>query len=427
VAVADSRARLYDDAWRRTQTALSDLDSTYRSALVDLVRIPSTLGNERLAQEFIRDRAIAAGLETELWDVDPDALRLDPRFALAYDGAELRPNVTGVVRGSGEGRSFALSGHIDVVSPEPVHLWRHDPWGGVVEAGRLYGRGALDMKGGLIAALHAIHAIHEAGVALRGDIFFESVIEEECTGNGMLAARLRGEPVDAALIPEITQEEVHVATVGVLWFELSFRGRPGYVGRAQESINAVDLAIHAIDSLRDLPAELNSQLNHPLYADYPDALTLNIGTIHAGDWPSNVPQSCVVGVRCSFPPDWPAERAQTVIEARIHSISQAHPWLRENPPALRYHGFRAKGWSVGLDEPIVRLTASAYQAETGTDATVKPAFGTADARYFGDAGTPAVYFGPAGGNMHAPDEFVELQSVALVARVLARVVLGWSF
>ena len=114
----------------------------------------------------------------------------------------------------------------------------------------MYGRGTLDMKGGLVAGLLAIHAVHRTYGSLAGDVRFESVIEEECTGNGTLAARLRGPRVNAALIPEVTGEDVQIANPGVVWFEVKVTGKAAYVGLAGASVNAVEVAMDVVAGLR---------------------------------------------------------------------------------------------------------------------------------------------------------------------------------
>jgi acetylornithine deacetylase len=405
--------------------AIDSLWPTYRQALQDLIRIPSLIGDETRAQQHVAALAEAAGLDVDLWDVDPAELRTNPDYAPVDGGDTVRPNVTAVMPGRGGGRSLAVSGHIDVVSPEPRGHWLHDPWGGTVVDGRMYGRGTLDMKGGLIGGLLAVHALRQTYGALAGDVVFESVIEEECSGNGTLAARCRGPHVDAALIPEVSGEHVQIANPGVLWVEVTVTGKPAYVGLAGASVNAIEVAMDVVTGLRSLVNAVNDEFDHPAYGDYPNPLTLNVGTIVGGDWPSNVPLECRLGFRLSFPLDWSVDRAQGLVAKRLDEISQAHPWLSKHPALLRWHGFRAHGYYVDTEEPIVALLTSVVKEVTGAPARISPMFGTADARYFADRQIPAVYYGPAGGNMHAPDEWVELASVHRVASVLARTILRW--
>lgn len=398
----------------------------YEQGLQDLIRIPSVLGNETPAQEHVAELAEGAGLAVELWDVDPAELATHPDYAPVDGGERIRPNVTGILGGRGGGRSIAVSGHVDVVSPQPVGQWEHDPWGGAVHDGRMYGRGTLDMKGGLVAGLLAIDAVHRTYGALAGDVVFESVIEEECSGNGTLAARLHGPGVDAALIPEVSGEDVQVANPGVLWFEVTVTGKPAYVGQAGASVNAVDVAMEVVAGLRSLPDRFNDVFEHPAYRGIARPLTLNVGTFAGGDWPSNVPLECTVGCRLSFPLEWSVAQGRDAVAQRLDEVADAHPWLREHRPRLRFHGFRAHGFAIDPGEPIVDLLTTTVADVTGEPARISPMLGTADARYFADQGIPAVYYGPGGGGMHAPDEWVDLDSVRRVARVLARTIARWA-
>lgn len=409
---------------------IDELWPVYQTTLCELVRLPSLAGNETAAQQLLADRARAAGLEVDLWQVDPHRLAQHPDFATADHSLRPRPNLTAVLPGTGGGRSIAVSGHVDVVPTGPVDQWDVDPWGGRVVGDRLYGRGALDMKGGLIAGLLAIEAIRMAGLARRGDVVFESVIEEESTGNGTLAARQRAAhgsapQVDAALIPEVSGEDVQIANPGVLWFEVTVRGRAAYVGLAGASVNAIEVASELIARLQALPHRWNAVFEHEAYRDFPEPLTLNVGTIRGGDWPSNVPLSCVVGFRLAFPLQWSVQRAKDEVQQHIDRWAEGHPWLRHCPPAVRWHGFQAAGFAIDPDQPIVALLRANVAAVTGEPARISPMFGTADARYFADRNIPAVYYGPAGGGMHAPDEWVGLASVRRVARVLAGTIAGW--
>ena len=163
------------------------------SFLQALVRQPSTLGNELGAQQVVYRKFKSLGLAAAMWEPSLDLLHSHPAFAPVEWSYEGRPNVTAVYKAQGgRGKSLVLNGHIDVVSPEPLWGWTHDPWGAEIVARRLYGRGAADMKGGIAMAVLALEAIIAAGIGLHGDLFFETVLEEECCGNGALACRLYG-------------------------------------------------------------------------------------------------------------------------------------------------------------------------------------------------------------------------------------------
>lgn len=412
---------------RSLDEAVDRLRPEYVELLASLVRQPSLLGQERPAQEIVyRHLRRRVGLEAEMWDLDLGALGRQPTFAPAPWSYEGRPNVTARWTGSGGGRSLVLNGHIDVVSPEPVDWWTYGPWDATVVGGRLYGRGAYDMKSGLVAGLLALHAVREVAPPLRGTVIFESVIEEECTGNGMLAARLRSGRVDGAVITEPTDLAARIATPGVIWFEVTIVGRPAYVGLGGQYVNAVDKAADLIVALRSLADELNRDVRHPLYKGVERPFTLSVGTIRAGDWPSNVPLECRFTCRMSFPLDWSVERAQELVESRLRTAAAGDPWLAEHPPAVRYPGFRARGWEIAADAPLLALLGECHREVTGQALSLGPTFGTADARYFDvAAGEQATYFGPAGGGHHTPDEYADLESMAVAAKVLSRFVVEW--
>lgn len=396
--------------------------------LTDLVRCPTTLGHERAGQEILYRHLRRMGLECEMWDLDLGELMGNPNFAPVDWASVSRPNLRGVLEPTGSGgKSLVLNGHIDVVSPEPLDSWTYDPWGATITDGRMYGRGALDMKGGLVAALLAIQAAKNSGIELRGPVIFESVIEEECTGNGMLAARLRSGFVDGAVITELTNLKALTATPGVVWFEVTVRGKAAYVGDSGAYVNAIEQAVALIAGMKPpMVAALNANFDHPAYAQYAQPLTLSVGKIEGGDWPSNVPLVCRFTCRMSFPIGWSFAQVRTFVHAQITKAASADPWLAQNLPSVSFPGFRALGWSISENAPIIQMLDSCHQATFQRPLERGAFMGTADGRYFDlVAGEQAVYYGPAGANMHAPDEYVELESVLNVARVLARFVIEW--
>ncbi|MCL6430943.1 MAG: M20/M25/M40 family metallo-hydrolase, partial [Anaerolineae bacterium] len=171
--------------------------------LKELVRIPSVVGQEGSCQEALRRKLAALGLAVTAFEADPEEVRRHPAYVSVPWGYRGRPNVVGRLQGSGGGRSLVLNGHVDVVSPEPTDAWTVDPWGAEERDGRIYGRGALDMKSGLAAILGAVRAIRHAGITLRGDLQVHSVIEEEAGGGGgTLACLMKGYTADALIIPE---------------------------------------------------------------------------------------------------------------------------------------------------------------------------------------------------------------------------------
>ena len=174
--------------------------------LQKLVRIPSVthppFGDEGPVQEYIAEYFRGMGLEVDVFEPsDVPGIEKHKGWwpGLNYEG---RPNVVGIQRGTGGGKSLILNGHCDVVAEGDHELWDEDPFSGIVKDGRLYGRGSVDMKGGIAAMTMALHCLKKSGIRCKGDIILESVVNEELGGyNGTLSCILRGYHAAAAMVP----------------------------------------------------------------------------------------------------------------------------------------------------------------------------------------------------------------------------------
>ena len=207
---------------------VADRSGQLHALVSGLVQEQSLLGDEEGAQRIIAQRLSAAGFAVERVEPDAEAARADPYAGyppLSYGG---RSSVVGVRRGLGGGRSLHLTGHVDVVPVDDAEPWTHRPWDGVVSDGKIWGRGAGDMKGGLAAYLVAAEVVAVTCPDLRGNLVFSSVIEEECGGNGMWSVVRAGYGADGTLIGEPTNLDLVHAGTGVVWAKLTARGRAGH-------------------------------------------------------------------------------------------------------------------------------------------------------------------------------------------------------
>ncbi len=220
--------------------------------LQKLVQEDSIRGNESKAQAIIIEKCRALGLELDIWEIDEDKLRSHPFFRCDRKGFKGNPNVVGTLKGTGGGKSIILNGHIDVVPEGDLKDWKFDPYSGSIRNGRLYGRGSTDMKGGTAALLLAIEVIKELNLPLKGDVIFQSVIEEESGGTGTLAALLRGYKADGAIIPEPTNMKIFPKQQGSMWFRLKVKGKAAHGGTRYEGVNAIEKSITVIQSLQQL-------------------------------------------------------------------------------------------------------------------------------------------------------------------------------
>jgi acetylornithine deacetylase len=394
--------------------------------LRQLVRCPSTRGNTNGVLDIVAGALRRMGLRIDEVPIDRERIAGHPGFSPAewsYDGLF---QVVGTLSGEGGGRSLVLNGHADVVPPGPVSHWRHDPWGGEVADGRLYGRGACDMKSGLAALLYAVKAVRATGVALRGDVRVQAVVDEECGGNGTLALLERGFGGDAALVAEPSGLGFSVATVGVLWVRIRVRGRAGHAGSASSAVNAIEKASVVVRALRVLEAEANDPATrHPLFGAVAHPINFNIGTLEGGDWPSSVPEACSLEARVAcFPGEDPARLAERVRDA-VSRAAAADDWLRGVPPEVTFFGFRGEGAVFDSGSAIARTVAGNHLLATGAPPAVGVSTATDDRRFFElYYGTPALCYGPVG-ELHSVDEWVDLASVRTCTRVFAGSLLDW--
>jgi acetylornithine deacetylase len=388
-----------------------------------LVAAPSTVGREAEAQAVVARELARLGFATTSVPV-PEEIGADPAAGVPQCRYEGRANVIGHLA-SGEGPSLILNGHIDVV-PAEAKLWSSPPFAPIRRGGWLLGRGAGDMKGGFALAWLAVAALQAAAPGwLRGRLTFASVIEEECTGNGTLAAGRGGVLADAAVLLEPTGLGLLVGGVGILWAEVAIPGLPAHAESAHRAVNPVEAAARLVLALKDLEAEMAAELAGP-FADLEGACNVNAGVISAGDWPSSVPGQAKVGIRVGFPPSWTPARALERVRAAVRQALAADPWLARHPPRVRPHGFRAEGYLIDGGHPLVTSLAAAHRDALGVEPERFAMGSTTDARlYLNQFGVPAVCYGPTARNIHAVDEAVELASIVAGARVLARFLAGY--
>jgi acetylornithine deacetylase len=390
-----------------------------------LVAVPSTLGNEEPAQVVVEDALRELGLEPVDVPMDAATLRAHPLAApFSWDVAGKRNLVATWPAGGKGGRSLALNGHVDVVPPAAAELWAGDPFTAVREGDWLVGRGTGDMKAGLAAMLGAVRALRGFGLAPLGDVQLQSVVEEECGGNGALQCILALPPVDACVIPEPFPASISVSQVGVLWFHVELSGVPVHVGEAGEGLNAIEAAFPVIAGLRALEIELN-EAPPPPFDTVAHPINLNIGVISGGDWVSTVAASCTLSCRLAVFPGQEIGRLKLRVEEAVAAVGAEHAWLAEHPPRVRYDGFAGNGVEVPISSPIVLALGAAHLAATGVEPARVPTTATTDARVFVESGIPAVCLGPLAEAIHGVDERVYLPSVVATARTLATLMRDW--
>ena len=401
--------------------------------LAELTAHPSTRGNEQSAQNFMANELGTRDYDVDRWNVEVADIAHMPGFSPVIGDYEDAVNVVGTRRSREKsGNSLILNGHIDVVPAGPLDMWDTPPFEPRIDSGWMYGRGAGDMKAGLAANLFALDALQHLGLAPAADIHFQSVVEEECTGNGALACLQRGYRADAVLIPEPFAEELIIAQIGVIWFQVHLRGIPVHVLEAGSGSNAIEAAIPLIAALREMEMRWNApERKHCQYGHIHNPLNLNVGKISGGDWVSSVPAWCIFDVRIAVYPGQDFDEAKRDIENTLQEAASKNAFLRNNQPGIEYHGFMAEGYSLAEDGSEKALKAistleTAHMAVTDTNLDKIAITATTDARFFGlYADTPALVYGPKAEAIHGFNERVDLDSVRRVTQTTALFIADW--
>ncbi len=415
---------------------LSTVDSRFDeqvSFLSELSSHPSTRGNEQSAQDLVAKSLEECNYDVDRWQIDVNDIAHLPGFSPVTGNYDDAVNVVGTYHSrERNGKSLILNGHIDVVPAGPLEMWDRPPFEPYCKNGWMYGRGAGDMKAGIAANLYALDALRTLGYAPGADVHFQSVVEEECTGNGALSCLQRGYRADAAIIPEPSAETLITAQVGVVWFQVRLRGIPVHVLEAGSGYNAIEAAIPLIAALHKMEARWNrDECKHSCYKNVDHPLNLNIGKIQGGDWASSVPAWCCMDVRIAIYPGQDLEIVKAEIEDCLQDAANSHPFLRENQPEIAYHGFLAEGYILEKDisEQALRAISTlemAHETVTGNLLDRMPITATTDARFFGlYAGMPALVYGPKAESIHGFNECVDLDSIRRNTQAIALFIADW--
>ncbi len=410
----------------------------------DLIRFDTTVRGEpdepareeRPVQEMLADRLRDAGAEVELWEPEPGTLDRWQRQVPAGLGFAGRPQMIARFAGDPDLPSLHLNGHVDVVSGEPRDRWTSDPFAPEVRDGRLYGRGACDMKGGVAAMVEAAVAFAGCGLERRGELIVSTVTDEEWNGAGALAVASRGIAADAGIVPEATEFEPWIACRGVLNPTVVVEGRPGHAEMPQPdwreggAVNAIEKAQVVLSAVRELRERWGEEQDgHPLLA--PGELIPTV--IKGGEWWVSYPASCTTTVDVTYlpaqgDPDGWGEGLEREIESWILSRTEADPWLAEHPPSFEW-GTNLAPAEISAEHPIVTCALEAGET-VGRTGAVGALQGWHDAATFTRFGTPTISYGPSGladGETiaHAIDEFVPVDDLIACAQALAIASVRW--
>jgi acetylornithine deacetylase len=432
-ATSPELARVLDLIDRRADEVVAFAAELIRQPSVnpDLEANPDA---ERPAQEWLRDRLVESGAfaQVDFWAIEAN-----------------RPNVCAVRPGAGGGRSLIWSAHTDVVpvSPDQAAAWSGaGPFSGEVRDGKLWGRGASDMKGAIAAYVMAARFIHDAGITLEGDLKLAQVCGEE-SGRyhiGCNTVLERGHRADLAIFPEPSNFAVYPTIKGEIYFRLTVPGKSTHIcnrhlvaqalphGVERPGVSAIDNMLKYQLAILELERQWYLWRTNPNVP--PGGMFVNVNTIHAGPVDttvpdSSVPDTCQITGSLLFYPDLTAAQVIEEVRATIDRVTESDYWLRDHPPLLEipYGHPHKEPVNLPFDHPGVLAIEAATEAVTGQKPPKQTSPFVCDANYWFPLGQPSLVFGcgdPSWG-IHGTDEHLPVADLIKATKVFAAVMLEW--
>jgi acetylornithine deacetylase len=389
---------------------------------------------ERPAQDWLHDQLTASGAfdTVDRWQIAPN-----------------RPNVVAVRNGVGGGRSLTWAAHTDVVpvTPEQAAQWRGaGPFSGEVSDGKLWGRGASDMKGAIAAYTMAARVLHDEGVRLRGDLLLAQACGEESGRRdiGCNTILARGYRSDLAIFPEPSNFHIYPTAKGEIYFRLTVPGKSTHIcnrhlvvqalphGVERPGVSAIDNMLKYQLAILELERQWLLWRTNPHVA--PGGMFININTMQAGTSLTSIPDSCDATGSLLFYPDLSAGEVMDEIRATIDRVTESDAWLREHPPLLDLPLDSASDapWvkepvNMPFDHPGVLTIADVLHRVSGREPLVETSPFVCDANFWFPLGQPSLIFGvgdPSWG-IHGTNEFLPVADLIEATRLFAAVTMAW--
>ncbi|MDD5483368.1 MAG: ArgE/DapE family deacylase [Kiritimatiellae bacterium] len=378
-------------------------------------------GNEGKAQQFMAAQLRKLGAAVDVFEPDNRRIKKYADFNPGHD-YHGRPNVAATFKGRGGGKSLILNGHIDTVSAGDVSAWKHDPYGGEIENGRLIGLGAVDMKGGLAAMLMAMRIIKRAGIKLRGDVIFQSVVDEEGGGNGTLACVERGYKADAALIAEPTSLAICCAHRGAMHAGIQVRGLTTHASLKSKGVNAIEKMMLILGALEDLNRQWQVSKKHALLP----SPAITCCQIAGGTGASIIPAACEAKINVKYLPAENAPDVRAEVEKRVRDSARRDKWLKKNPPQIIWL-LNTPPYETSTAHPLVSVLRRTIAGLKGKPKITGLPSG-ADARILNNIGkTPSFIAGPGElAQAHHIDEALPIAEYLQSIKIFAVAICRWA-
>ncbi len=395
--------------------------------LTGFVACPSFSGEEHGATVFMERELDALGLSCRRIPLVTADIETAPLYSPAISPDANRYNLLASLEPDhqfDQGSSLLFNGHMDIVPTGPHALWSSPPLDAREHDGHIFGRGAGDMKAGIVCAMTALKALQYLGLKPSARVAINTVLEEECTGNGALASLPHVRDFEAVVIPEPFNETLMCAQMGVLWCQFELTGKPAHAAYATTGVNPIEACIAIHKELKRREAFWNEPAQrHQAYREHPHPINFNLGKISGGEWASSVPCTASMEVRVGFYPGRSIEDVKAeVAEAAEHALSDTPSNLTLS---ITHRGFHAPGCDFDLSHPSMLMLAASHQRINGTPPRHMAMTATTDARFFRLAGMPVTCYGPEAENIHGVDESVSIASMQRVAAVMTDFIIEW--
>lgn len=384
---------------------------------------------------FIRAGLEVMGCEIDTW--------LAPAMSFPE-----HPVLVGTLKGSGGGPSMALNGHVDVVPTGDTSAWRHDPWAGEISEGKLWGRGACDMKGGVAAMIQAVKVVQDCGFRLKGDVYIHVVSDEEVVGYGSRECAEKAPRPDFVIVTEPTRLNILPVEGGLEHMRIEIEGREEHAGRRYSSIyprhgdpghgvNAVEKGFKIVQAMQDLERNWAITKSHPLLPAGFNTLLPGIfiggpgggkdGQLNIITNPGTTPNYCAIEYNIWYYPQETLAEIKEALEGYVMALAEYDPWLKAHPPkftwCLRNISFPPVNTSP--DHEVVRsLMASLHKLGCAPEITGFNA--ASDLAWYAEQGISGVIFGPGDlAQAHSPNEFIPVSDMLNATKAIALTLLAW--
>jgi acetylornithine deacetylase len=384
---------------------------------------------------FVGDFLSELGFELDGWDVGPSAT------------FPAHPLIVARLPGSGGGRSLAFNAHVDVVPVGDRSSWSQEPFGGDVVDGRLYGRGATDMKGGLAAAMWAVKTALEQGLRPRGDVVFHVVSDEEVVGNGTREIVERAPANDVTISLEPSELRLCAAEGGLVHFRIEVEGEEAHAstrylslypgGKAGGGVNAIEKMLKLVVALQELERQWANAKSHPILPPGFDTLSPGIivggpgggadGRLNLFSNAGTAPNYCSVEYNMWWYPDESYDDVRAEVEDVVAAVAGTDPWLREHPPKVTWKlgSIYFPPLDVPLDHPAVGTLAGCLES-VGLDPTPEGFGAATDLAWYGERQLPGIICGPGRlAQCHVADEYLDTDQLLLASQVYAQMLVDW--